>query len=232
MGKRMVGLRRFLPLCAVLLVLPAAAPAAEEAADPGPRAGLTPADAAALVARCREAAAGTHSNLRNGPTKMWCAVVDREGLLLRISATDTGGTPQTPLGSDAWRGSIEIAIAKAYTALAFSSNQQALDSRTVGLLARLDVPQLGGPHPGTNTGPAPLFGIGDTNPYRPLTGTLADDAVGLRHHGLVTFAGGQPVYACEAGGLLGGVGVSGDEVDQDDAVAKGAVTGAGFCLQP
>jgi uncharacterized protein GlcG (DUF336 family) len=163
---------------------------------------------------------------------MWCAVVDREGLLLRISATDTGGTPQTPLGSDAWRGSIEIAIAKAYTALAFSSNQQALDSRTVGLLTRLDVPELGAPNPGTNTGPAPLFGLGDTTLYRPLTGTLADDAVGLRHHGLVTFAGGQPVYGCEAGVLLGGVGVSGDEVDQDDAVARGAVTGAGFCLQP
>jgi uncharacterized protein GlcG (DUF336 family) len=145
---------------------------------------------------------------------------------------EAGGTPQAPLGSEAWRGSIEIAIAKAYTAMAFSSNQQALDSRTVGLLARLDVPELGAPNPGTNTGPAPLFGIGDTNPYRPLTGTLADDAVGLRHHGLVTFAGGQPVYDCQAGVLLGGVGVSGDEVDQDDTVARGAVTGAGFCLQP
>jgi Haem-degrading len=81
-------------------------------------------------------------------------------------------------------------------------------------------------------GPAPLFGIAATNLYRPLVGTPVDEVLGLRHHGLVTFAGGQPVYDCQAGVLLGGVGVSEDEVDQDDAVAKGAVTGAGFCLQP
>ena len=169
-----------------------AAWAAEEATGAAPQTGLTPTTVVAIFAQCREAAAATHSNLRNGPTKMWCAVVDREGRLLLINATDTGGTPQNPIGSDAWRGSIEIAIAKAYSAMAFSSNQQAIDSRTLGRLARLDVPQLGAPNPGTNTGPAPLFGIGDTNLYRPLTGTPVDDALGLRHHGLVTFAGGNP----------------------------------------
>jgi uncharacterized protein GlcG (DUF336 family) len=229
----MAQLRWWMALIGVLIVGgTGAAWAAEEAAGEAPASGLTRANAAALFAQCRAVAAATQSNLRNGPTKMWCAVVDREGRLLLINATDTAGTPQSPNGSDAWRGSIEIAIAKAYTALAFSSNQQAIDSRTLGLLSRLDVPRLGAANPGTNTGPAPLFGIGDTNLYRPLTGTLVDDAVGLRHHGLVTFAGGQPVYECQGGGLLGGIGVSGDEVDQDDTVAKGAVTGAGFCLQP
>jgi uncharacterized protein GlcG (DUF336 family) len=163
---------------------------------------------------------------------MSCAVVDWEGKLLLINATDRAGTPRSPNGSDAWRGSIEIAIAKTDTAVAFSSNQQAIDSRTLGRLSRLDVPRLGAANPGTNTGPAPLFGIGGTNPYRPLTGTPVDDVVGLRHHSLVTFAGGQPVYDCQGGGLLGGLGVSGDEFDQDDTVAKGAVTGARFCLQP
>ena len=79
---------------------------------------------------------------------------------------------------------------------------------------------------------APLFGIGNTNPFRPVTGVAAvDDATGLRHHGIVTFAGGQPIYKC-GGALLGAVGVSGDGVDEDDTVAKGAVTGAGFCLTP
>jgi uncharacterized protein GlcG (DUF336 family) len=229
----MAQLRWWMAVIGVLIVGGTGATwAAEEAAGEAPASGLTRANAAALFAQCRAAAAATQSNLRHGPTKMWCAVVDREGTLLLINATDTAGTPQSPNGSDAWRGSIEIAIAKAYTALAFSSNQQAIDSRTLGLLSRLDVPQLGAANPGTNTGPAPLFGIGDTNLYRPLTGTPVDDAVGLRHHGLVTFAGGQPVYECQGGGLLGGLGVSGDEVDQDDTVAKGAVTGAGFCLQP
>jgi uncharacterized protein GlcG (DUF336 family) len=53
-------------------------------------------------------------------------------------------------------------------------------------------------------------------------------------HGIVTFAGGQPVYrkgsngAC-TGPLIGGFGVSGDGVDEDDTVAKIAITTAGFC---
>jgi uncharacterized protein GlcG (DUF336 family) len=197
-------------------------------------AGLTTAQASALFHACQAAAAKTPSPLRKtSGTKMWCAVVDREGVLLLIQATDTGGTPVAPGGSDAWRGSIEIAIAKAYTAVAFSSNDLALDSKTIGLLARPDGPGSTAPADiGTDAGVASLFGIGNTNPYRPLTGVAAvDDATGIRHHGIVTFAGGQPVYNC-GGVLLGAVGVSGDGVDQDDAVAKGAVTGAGFCTAP
>ncbi len=199
-------------------------------------AGLTKANANAIFAACNTAADTTPSPLR-GPgnfTKMWCGVVDREGRLLLIRATDTGGTPQNPQGSDAWRGSIEIAIAKAYTAVAFSSNDLALDSKIIGLLARPDGPgSTAAADIGTNAGVASLFGIGNTNPFRPLTGVRAkDDQTGNRHHGIVTFAGGQPVYNCGTDVLLGAVGVSGDGVDQDDIVAKAAVTGAGFCLTP
>lgn len=194
-----------------------------------------------LFAACKSTAVATPSTLRpvSGHTKMWCAVVDREGKLLLIQATDTGGSPQNPMGSDAWRGSIEIAEAKAYTGMAFSSNELALDSRVIGLLARLDGPGSG--PVGSDTGPAPLFGIGNTNPFRSVHGNTSDDAVGKHHRGIVTFAGGQPVYSnpghianCTSGGgvLLGGVGVSGDGVDEDDAVAKGAVQGAGYCLAP
>ena len=129
---------------------------------------------------------------------------------------------------------MKIAIAKAFTAVAFSSNEQALDSRTIGLLARTDGPGKKGPHDiGTDAGVAPLFGIGNTNPFRPLAGTVGDDNTGARHRGIVTFAGGQPVYQCNPPHrLLGAVGVSGDGVDEDDTVAKGAITGAGFCLSP
>jgi uncharacterized protein GlcG (DUF336 family) len=168
---------------------------------------------------------------------MWCAVVDREGTSLAINATDTNGTPQNPAGSDAWRGSIEIALAKAYTAVAFSSNDQALDSLTIGLLTRPD----GGGNPadvGHDDGPAPLWGLGNSNPYRSVLGTgNKDDSVGPSHHGIITFAGGQPVYtkvgsACSGGTLIGAVGVSGDGVDQDDDVAKATVANAGYCLHP
>jgi uncharacterized protein GlcG (DUF336 family) len=145
---------------------------------------------------------------------MWCAVVDREGQLLLIKSTDTNGTPANPAGSDAWRGSIEIAIAKAFTGVAFSNATTAIDSKLVGVLA-----QPGGP----------LFGIGDTNPYRTLGGGPGDDAVGKRHRGIVTFPGGEPVYHCTTGELLGGVGVSGDSVANDENVAEAAIINAGFC---
>jgi uncharacterized protein GlcG (DUF336 family) len=206
----------------------------DKEAPQGEEVGLTTAQAHTLFHACQETAAKTPSPLRKTPrTKMWCAVVDREGELLLIQATDTGGTPAAPGGSDAWRGSIEIAIAKAYTAVAFSSNDLALDSKTIGLLARPDGPgSTAAADIGTNAGVASLFGIGNTNLYRPLTGAGAgDDRTGKRHHGIVTFAGGQPVYRC-GGELLGAVGVSGDGVDEDDTVAKGAVTGAGFCTAP
>lgn len=202
-------------------------------------AGLTAKDAANIFKSCVATAKTTKSPLRGTPgTKMWCAVLDREGQTLLIKATDTGESPGPNLTTDAWRASIEIAEAKAYTALGVSSNDKALDSKTVGLLARQDGPgSTASADIGTNAGVASLFGVGNTNPFRPGTGdpTLhPDDQKGLKHHGIVTFAGGQPVYNCSTHKLLGGVGVSGDGVDQDDAVAIGAVTAppASFCLHP
>jgi uncharacterized protein GlcG (DUF336 family) len=171
---------------------------------------------------------------------MWCAAVDREGKALAINATDTGGTPQSPLNSDAWRGSIEIALGKAYSAVAFSSDDQALNTLDLGLATRTDGPGSTAPGDiGHDAGVASLWGIGDSNPYRPDTGSGpgADDVVNRYHHGIITFAGGEPVCskvnsACTGGKLLGAVGVSGDGVDEDDAVAKAAVLNAGFCLAP
>ena len=202
--------------------------------------GLSKADAAKIFSACVTTAKSTTSPFfRNGKkTIMWCAVLDREGQTLLIKATDTGESPGPNLQTDAWRASIEIAEAKAYTALGVSSNDKALDSKTVGLLARQDGPgSTASADIGTNAGVASLFGVGNTNPFRPGTGdpTLhPDDQKGLKHHGIVTFAGGQPVYNCSTHKLLGGVGVSGDGVDQDDAVAIGAVTAppASFCLHP
>jgi uncharacterized protein GlcG (DUF336 family) len=206
-------------------------------AEEGQAAGLTARDAANIFKSCVATAKTTPSPIRGTPgTKMWCAVLDREGVTLLIQATDTAESPGPHLTTDAWRASIEIAEAKAYTALSVSSNDFALDSKTVGLLARQDGPGSTAPADiGTNAGVASLFGVGDTNPFRPGIGNPSlhpDDKTGSKHHGIVTFAGGQPVYNCSTHKLLGGVGVSGDGVDQDDAVAKGAVTGAGFCLKP
>src|SRR5665213_213297 len=135
-------------------------------------------------------------------------------------------------------------IAKAYTAVAFSSNDTALDSRTVGLVTRQDGPGSTAPGSiGTDAGVAPLWGIGDSNPYRSAFGFYqgSDDAPGGYHHGIITFAGGQPIYSkgqsgCGGGGgtLIGAIGVSGDGVDEDDAVAKDTIVNPpiGLCITP
>jgi hypothetical protein len=127
--------------------------------------GLTPGDAANIFKSCVATAKTTKSPLRGTPgTKMWCAVLDREGLTILIKATDTGESPGPHLTTDAWRASIEIAEAKAYTALSVSSNDLALDSKTVGLLARQDGPGSTAPADiGTNAGVASLFGVGNTS---------------------------------------------------------------------
>ena len=103
--------------------------------------------------------------------------------------------------SDAWVGSYDIAIAKARTAAFFSSDQNALTSRVIGELSQ----------PGQ-----PLWEIGNSN----QTGVSGGPNT---RNGLVCFPGGVPLY--KDGKLVGGIGVSGDGVDQDEAVAFGGATG-------
>lgn len=93
---------------------------------------------------------------------------------------------------DAWEGSVDIAEKKAHTAFAFSSDENALTSRTVGELS-----QPGGP----------LWQIGHSNP----------------NGGVIEFPGGVPLY--KNGRLVGAVGVSGDVVDVDEAIALAAARG-------
>ena len=112
-----------------------------------------------------------------------------------IVMTRNGHTAGRRSMDDAWRGSISIASAKAYTAMAFSSDQNALTSRTIGALS-----QPGGP----------LWHIGNSNH-------------GLFEPGIIEFPGGIPLY--KNGHLVGGIGVSGDGVDEDEAVALAGTRG-------
>jgi len=124
------------------------------------------------------------------PTRMHIAIVDRNGALLALHSMP-----------DAWAISIDIALAKAYTAAGVSSNENAISSRSLGLLT-----QPGGA----------VWNIGNSND--PGTG---DDAVEER--GLIEFPGGLPLY--KNGMLVGGIGVSGDGVDQDEDVAEAGAAG-------
>jgi len=116
------------------------------------------------------------------PTRMHIIVVDRGGRVVGQRSM-----------ADAWVGSISIARAKAYTALAFSSNENALTTRTLGPLT-----QPGGP----------LWNIGNSN---------------VAEGGLIEFPGGMPLY--RNGELIGGIGVSGDGVEQDEHVAAAGAHG-------
>jgi uncharacterized protein GlcG (DUF336 family) len=123
-------------------------------------------------------------------TRMHIAIVDRNGEKLALHSME-----------DAWPVSIDIALAKAYTAAAASSNENAFSSRSIGLLT-----QPGGA----------LWNVGNSND--PGTG---DDAIEER--GLIEFPGGLALY--KNGVLVGGIGVSGDGVDQDELVAEAGAAG-------
>jgi uncharacterized protein GlcG (DUF336 family) len=141
---------------------------------------------------------GPNNTFVAAPTRMHVAVVDRVGRLIAFRSM-----------SDAWEGSKDIAIAKARTAAFFSSNENALTSRTIGVLSQA--------HDANGAGPAQsLWGIGESN--KPgITGNANT------RNGLITFPGGVPLY--KGGVLVGGVGVSGDGVDQDEQVAVAASAG-------
>jgi uncharacterized protein GlcG (DUF336 family) len=124
------------------------------------------------------------------PTRMHIAIVDRNGKVLALHSL-----------ADAWTISIDIALAKAYTAAGVSSNENAISSRSLGLLT-----QPGGA----------VWNIGNSND--PGTG---DETVEER--GLIEFPGGLPLY--KNGVLVGGIGVSGDGVDQDEDVAEAGAVG-------
>ncbi len=105
---------------------------------------------------------------------------------------------------DAWQGSYDISRGKAFTAAAFSSNENALTSRSIGELS-----QTGPWNVGTPTNPdiniPPLHNIGNSN----------------LKFGLIEFPGGLPIY--KNGKLVGGLGVSGDLADVDEAIAIGSL---------
>ena len=154
--------------------------------------GLSGEDVANLHAAVAKAAKVTKSSIRKGEgfAVMFSAVVLREG-----------GTDVSRTSPDAWIGSRDIARAKAFTALAFSSNENALSTRTIGALS-----QTG---PWTKK-PSPLWGIGNSNP----------------EHGVIEFPGGLPLY--KDGVLVGGLGVSGDTPGVDEEVAWAAVRQVGM----
>ncbi len=141
---------------------------------------------------------GTVGGLFNG-TRMWGAVVDRDGTLCAF-VTSTTDPSQT------WPGSQAIAKAKAYTANAFSLDGLALSTAQLYTFVQ----------PGHS-----LFGLNNSNPFAtdflaPLSGS--EGGKGQIAGGIITFGGGVPLY--KSGKIVGGLGVSGDTACADHEIAK------------
>jgi uncharacterized protein GlcG (DUF336 family) len=142
------------------------------------------------------------------PMQCWITVVDSHGTLL-------GAFRFT---KDATLFSYDVAVQKARTASLFSDDSAAFTSRAVGLFSQAFYPagQQG-------AGRAPLFQLQDGITVGLLGGSFPGDK--RIANGITIFPGGVPIY--KGGDLVGGVGVSGDGVDQDDIVADYASRGFG-----
>jgi uncharacterized protein GlcG (DUF336 family) len=134
-----------------------------------------------------------------GGTRMWAAVVNREGRI--CSATTSTVNP-----SQVWPGSQAIAKAKAYTANAFSLDILPLSTAQLYTFVQ----------PGHS-----LFGLNNSNPFDPKFLAPPGDQGGGQAQiagGIITFGGGVPLYL--GGQIIGGLGVSGDTACADHEVAK------------
>ena len=149
---------------------------------------------------------GDAGGLNHGKA-MWGAVVDRNGNLcaLAVSTEDLAAT---------WPGSRGIAIAKASTSNAFSSDTAPMSTARLYTLSQ----------PGHS-----LFGAANGNPFNPLCAGPADDAttgIGKACGGTITFGGGLGLYKGQT--RVGGLGVSGDTACTDHEIAKRVRQAAGL----
>lgn len=164
------------------------------------------------------------------PMQCWICVVDTNGAL--IGAFRMGKPASAPSGTDATLFSYDVAAQKARTAMFFSDEHAAFSCRAVGLYSQGFYPagQQG-------SGRGPLFQLQDgltvallgkvfVVPVDPESSDteLPTELAKIRN-GITIFPGGVPLY--RNGKLVGGVGVSGDGVDQDDIVCDFASRGFG-----
>jgi uncharacterized protein GlcG (DUF336 family) len=132
-------------------------------------------------------------------SRMWVAVVNRDGKLCAVANSQDDAT-------QVWPGSQSIAKAKAYTANAFS-----LDSLPLSTAELYTFTQ-----PGHS-----LWSLGQANPFDPQalapTGTQGggDNQIA---GGMIFFGGGVPIY--KNGKIIGGLGISGDTSCTDHEIAK------------
>lgn len=182
---------------------------------PAAGAALTLAEINQIVGQSVAAANRTRGVIRlplGSRARMVVAVGDLNGKILALHRMP-----------DATVFSIDVAVAKARNVV-WTSGAGAADlpglpqgppgtavtNRTIGFGAQPFYP------PGIDgSGPGPFFGLLVNDSQRPCT--QGSQAANANQNGIVFFAGSMPLY--KGGTLVGGLGVSGDGVEQDDYVA-------------
>jgi len=196
------------------LVSPAAGSLPPEGDLVGPSAGtggLTQSDVAAIVQQAVDTANKTRAVIRlpsGSRTRMSIAVTDLDGTLLALHRMPDGTV-----------FSLDVAVAKARNVVWFSGagiadlpgmpSGTAITNRTISFGAQpLFPPGIDG------SGPGPFFNLFLSDVANPCSqGSQPSNA---NQSGIVFFPGSLPLY--KNGVLVGGLGVSGDGVDQDDYV--------------
>jgi uncharacterized protein GlcG (DUF336 family) len=180
---------------------------------------LSAADVQRMLNRAIATANQTRAVIRlpiGSRTRMVIAVTDIDGTVL--------GLHRMP---DATFFSIDVAVAKARNMVYFSGpggsidltgipDRTAVTNRTIGFGAQPFFP------PGIDgSGHGPFFNLYAQDTNNPCT--QGSQAANPNQNGIVFFPGALPLY--RNGVLVGGLGVSGDGVDQDDYVTSGAAVG-------
>ena len=162
-------------------------------------------------------------------TKTRAAIREPVGVQARvfISVVDVQGKVLGVFGmQDTTNFSYDVAVQKARTSVLFSNATAAFSSRAVGFLAQKFFPI------GINGGQTgPLFHLQNDlsgfNLVDPAAGTLGNlqplKFGGVVSNGITIFPGGFPLY--KEGHLVGGIGISGDGVDQDDLIGYTGTAG-------
>jgi uncharacterized protein GlcG (DUF336 family) len=187
----------------------------------GPTAGasLTQADVANIISQAVATAQVTRAVIRLPPesrTRMTIAVTDLDGTVL--------GLHRMP---DATVFSIDVAVAKARNVIYYSGSAASSDlpgvpggtavtNRSIGFGAQPLFP------PGIDdSGLGPFFSLYTFDLANPCT--QGSQAANANQNGIVFFPGSVPLY--KNGILVGGLGASGDGVDEDDYVTNGGANG-------
>jgi len=188
----------------------------------GPIGGLTSAEVQQILANAENTANQTRAAIRlplGSRARMVIAVADLDGSIIGLRRM-----------SDSTVFSIDVAVTKARNMVYFNSSSRtaadlnqvpsgtAVTNRTIGFGAQSFFP------PGIDgSSPGPFFNLYQQDVAMPCTQGFQSGPPNVNKSGIIFFPGSVGLY--RNGVLVGGLGVSGDGVDQDDFVTSAGATG-------